>query len=229
MSDAPLIECRELGKVYEDTVVPVEVFRGLDLSVSEGEMLGVVGVSGVGKTTLLYILGLLERPTDGLVLFRGRDVFEDHSDENLSRFRNTEIGFVFQFHHLILDFTVVENVMMPAVIAGWTREKAREAAMSALSDLGIAHRADHKPGEISGGEQQRAAVARALVMRPKVVLADEPTGNLDAHTASQMHDEFVALNERLGTTFIVVTHNMALAERMRTVVRLSDGRLVRER
>lgn len=227
MNDSPLIVCEDLCKAYLDTATPVEVLRGVDLAVRERDMVAVVGVSGVGKTTLLYILGLLERPTGGTVLFEGRNVFDMKTDGQLSEFRNRKIGFVFQFHHLITEFSVVENVMMPCLIAGIPDRESRERAMDSLRQLGIDDRAEHKPGEISGGEQQRAAVARALVMRPKVVLADEPTGNLDEKTAMVMHDEFVRLNEELGTTFIVVTHNTELARRMHYVVRLHDGRLER--
>ncbi|MCZ7586983.1 MAG: ABC transporter ATP-binding protein [Deltaproteobacteria bacterium] len=223
MSDTPLIECRALCKSYEDVAVRVDVLKGLDLRIEAGDMTAVVGVSGVGKTTLLYILGLLERPTGGDVLYEGQNVFDGKTDWELSRFRNEVIGFVFQFHNLIPEFTAVENAMMPAIIAGLGKREAREKAMEALSILGVADRAEHKPGEISGGEQQRVAVARALVMRPRVVLADEPTGNLDVDTAARMHDEFIRLNEELGLTFIVVTHNEALARRMRQVVRLHGG------
>jgi len=220
----PFIECRGLFKSFTDAVLPVEVLNGVDLVIHAGDMLAVVGVSGVGKTTLLYVLGLLERPTAGQVLFEGKDIFANQTAGELSHFRNREIGFVFQFHHLIPEFSVLENVMMPSIIAGDPRGVSKEKAMEALTKLGVHHRADHKPGAISGGEQQRVAVARALVMRPKVVLADEPTGNLDKETALHMHEELLRLNEDLGTTFIVVTHNEALAGRMKRVVRLSDGK-----
>jgi lipoprotein-releasing system ATP-binding protein len=224
MSETPLIECRGLEKTYCDTALPVEVLKDLDLTVMRGDMMAIVGVSGVGKTTILYTLGLLEKPTAGAVLYEGKDIFENKTDAQLSHFRNREIGFVFQSHHLIPEFSVVENVMMPSVICGESKTVAREKAIKALGILGIEGRADHQAGEISGGEQQRAAVARALVMRPKVVLADEPTGNLDKHTAMEMHDEFIRLNAQLNTTFIVVTHNESLAEKMKKIVRLSDGK-----
>lgn len=220
----PLIECRGLVKTYTDTAEPVKVLRGLDLIVHRGDMIAILGVSGVGKTTLLYILGLMERPTKGRVLFEGKDIFNDKSDAELSHFRNREIGFVFQFHHLIPEFSIVENVMMPAIIAGKPRAQAQAMATEALAHLGVEHRAEHKAGEISGGEQQRVAVARALVMRPKVVLADEPTGNLDKETAMRMHGEFQSLNQKLGITFLVVTHNADLAARMASAVRLVDGK-----
>jgi len=219
-----LIECRGLGKTYFDAALPVEVLKGLDLTVMRGDMMAIVGVSGVGKTTILYTLGLLEKPTAGAVLYEGKDIFENKTDAQLSHFRNREIGFVFQSHHLIPEFSVVENVMMPSVICGESKTVARGKAIEALGIMGIESRADHQAGEISGGEQQRAAVARALVMRPKVVLADEPTGNLDKRTALEMHDEFIRLNAQLNTTFIVVTHNESLAEKMKRVVRLSDGK-----
>jgi lipoprotein-releasing system ATP-binding protein len=227
MSDAgqtPLIECRDLRKSYLETAAPVDVLKGVDLAVYQGDMLAIVGISGVGKTTLLYVLGLLERPSGGQILFEGRDIFTDYSEKTVSDYRNRKIGFVFQFHHLIPEFDVLENVMMPAIIAGEPRKAAMDKAKESLSLLGVAHRASHKPGEISGGEQQRVAVARALVMQPKMVLADEPTGNLDVETAERIHDEFQRLNGKIGTTFIVVTHNEHLAGNMKRVVRLSGGK-----
>jgi lipoprotein-releasing system ATP-binding protein len=222
-----VIECRGLLKAYTNTAVPVEVLKGVDVAIHKGDMTAIVGVSGAGKTTLLYILGLLERPTGGEVLFDGEDVFKGRSDPELSRIRNETIGFVFQFHHLVPEFNVIENVMMPSLIAGEGKRVARDKALESLAHLGIDHRATHKPGEISGGEQQRAAIARALVMRPKVVLADEPTGNLDNDTANRMHEEFLRLNGELGITFVVVTHNENLAGSMAKVVRLTGGKAIR--
>ncbi len=224
MNDTPLIECRGLEKTYYETAQPVEVLKGLDLTIMAGDMLAIVGVSGVGKTTLLYTLGLMEKPTAGSVFYEGEDIFINKTEAQLSDFRNKQIGFVFQSHHLIPEFSVAENVMMPSIIAGDSRTAARERALESLAILGLEKRADHRAGEISGGEQQRAAVARALVMRPKVVLADEPTGNLDKQTALEMHDEFIRLNEQLHTTFVVVTHNEGLADKMNKIVRLSEGK-----
>ncbi|MCB9476742.1 MAG: ABC transporter ATP-binding protein [Deltaproteobacteria bacterium] len=228
MTKAPaLVECIDLYKSYEGTFESadetVEVLRGVSLSVAAGEMVAIVGVSGVGKTTLLYVLGLLEQPTSGQVLYGGQDIFAHRREAQLAEFRNREIGFVFQFHHLIPEFSVLENVMMPTIIAGWPRSKGREAALKIMTHLGIEHRASHKPGEVSGGEQQRAAVARSMVMNPKLVLADEPTGNLDKVHAEMMYQEFVRLNEIYGTTFVIVTHNEELAAKMHRVVHLSEG------
>lgn len=222
-----LIEAKNLVKTYYDTVSEVNVLRGVDLTIQPGEILGVVGASGVGKTTLLYILGTLERPSEGSVLYDGNDIFAMKSDRELALFRNEKVGFVFQFHHLIPEFTACENVMLPCMIAKIPKEKARERAMQALSMLGVDHRSTHKPGELSGGEQQRVAVARALVMRPEVVLADEPTGNLDTDTSEKLHEEFLRLNQEHKITFIIVTHNERLAEELPRIVRLERGHFKR--
>ncbi len=219
----PLIETRELKKSYFETDEPVEVLRGINLSVNAGEMIGIVGQSGVGKTTLLYLLGALERPTDGKVLFEGREIFAKANDRELARFRNHKLGFIFQFHHLIPEFSAVENVMMPGLLGNIPRKQAREMALWAMSTLGVDHRASHRPGELSGGEQQRVAVARALVMNPKVVLADEPTGNLDVDTAERLQEEFLRLNLEKGITFIIVTHNENLAVKLPRVYKLEKG------
>ena len=219
-----LIETKELTKSYYETGETVEVLQGINLTVNSGDVLGIVGQSGVGKTTLLYLLGALERPTSGLVLFEGREIFSAANDAELARFRNKKLGFIFQFHHLIPEFSAVENVMMPALLANLPKAKAKAMALDAMASLEVDHRRSHRPGELSGGEQQRVAVARALVMDPKVVLADEPTGNLDVDTAEVLHEEFIRLNKEKGTTFVIVTHNEKLAKRLPHVIRLERGR-----
>jgi lipoprotein-releasing system ATP-binding protein len=200
----------------------VQVLRGIDLEIQRGESISVVGESGAGKSTLLHVMGALELPTRGRVWINGIDL---HSLEpkHLAAFRNREIGFVFQFHHLLPEFTAEENAMMPALIARQKEGKAREAAREALSDLGLSHRLDHKVGELSGGEQQRVAIARAVIMSPALLLADEPTGNLDARTGGAVEDLLLGLSRERGMTLLVVTHSERLARRMDRVVRLSDG------
>ena len=220
-----LLHASELEKTYDETGNLVRVLRGVDLTVQQGDMLGIVGQSGVGKTTLLYLLGSLETPTGGKVLYKGRDLFAMKNEQELANFRNRNIGFVFQFHHLIPEFTALENTMMPALLARHSKQKARQMALDAMKTLGVDHRTGHKPGELSGGEQQRVAVARAVVMRPDVVLADEPTGNLDIDTSERLHAELVRLNEEYGLTFIIVTHNEKFAQTLPRVVRLERGKL----
>ena len=202
----------------------MDVLADLDLSVSPGERLAIVGESGVGKSTLLYIIGTLERPDRGVLCYEERDVTA-WSDEEISRFRNRTIGFVFQFHHLLPDFNALENVMMPALIARWDRVRARQSAHDLLDTVGLADRVDHRPGELSGGEQQRVAIARSLILGPKLMLADEPTGNLDRATATGIEDLLCDLNEERGLSLIVTTHNRQLAQRMNRRLELRDGRL----
>lgn len=208
---------------------PVElpVLDGIDLDIQAGEMLAVVGASGVGKSTLLHILGALDKPTSGKLYYGDIDVF-GLDNGRLSRFRNERVGFVFQFHHLLPEFTALENVMMPALIRRMDREKAAAAAESILTDVGLGSRLLHRPGELSGGEQQRVAVARALMLKPDVVLADEPTGNLDMHTGEAIHDLLLGINKEQGITFVIVTHNDKLAVRADRVLRMADGRLTPE-
>ena len=202
----------------------IEVLKGIDLIISSGEMLAVEGASGAGKSTLLHILGALERATEGKVLFQGIDLLA-RSESELAEIRNRHIGFVFQFHHLLPEFSAAENTMMPALIQGMRPAEARKKAEKILEQLGLADRLPHKPGELSGGEQQRVAVARALMLDPRIILADEPTGNLDTKTGEEVHNRLVQINRELGITIVVVTHNPALASRMTRRVLLVDGKL----
>ena len=229
---SPLLECRGVTKAYQVPATRVSparelhVLRGVNLVIRRGEMVSVVGPSGVGKSTLLHILGTLDRPTSGQVCFDGEDVFA-FPEARLAAFRNRRIGFIFQFHHLLAEFTALENVMLPALIAGLSRAEATRRARPLLEDVGLDERLAHRPGELSGGEQQRVAVARALVMGPDIVFADEPTGNLDSQTSDEIHHLLVRLNKRTETAFVVVTHNVRLAWLMGRHLLLGDG-LARE-
>lgn len=202
----------------------LEVLKGIDLTIDRGEVVSIVGPSGAGKTTLLQILGTLDRPDSGRVLFDGIDVSQ-YKEKQLSAFRNQHIGFVFQFHQLLPEFTAVENVMMPALIAGDSMNDARSRAMEMLDYLRLTDRATHKPAELSGGEKQRVAVARALVNRPQVILADEPSGSLDTHNKEELHQLFFDLRRELGQTFIIVTHDEQLASTTDRTIRLRDGQV----
>jgi len=219
-----LLEIRGLCKTYEIGRNRVEVLSGIDLDLEAATTTALVGASGAGKSTLLHLLGALDRPTSGTIRFRGDDIFLKHDGE-LASFRNRSIGFVFQFHHLLSEFTALENVMMPALIARVAREEARSMAEELLSDVGLANRVTHRPGELSGGEQQRVAIARSLVMSPSLLLADEPTGNLDMKTSEGVHAVLADMQLKKGLTLVVVTHNERLAAAMGRTVRLVDGRL----
>jgi lipoprotein-releasing system ATP-binding protein len=219
-----LIQVRNLFKSYGNGTKHVEVLKGIDLTFSRGEKAAIVGASGVGKTTLLHILGTLDRPTAGKVLFEGKDVYT-LNEKDLALFRNREIGFVFQFHHLLPEFSALENTMMPCLIQGIPKRESVSRAEAILTLVGLKHRFSHKPGELSGGEQQRVAVARALVLEPKVLLADEPTGNLDTRTGEEVHNLLVKINLEHGITIVIVTHNPLLAARMMRRIRLLDGKL----
>lgn len=208
--------------------VTLTVLDGIDLEINRGEMVAIVGASGVGKSTFLHILGGLDHPTSGAVLYNGTDIFGLEPD-HIARFRNEHVGFVFQFHHLLPEFSALENVMMPALIRGTDRTEAQEAASRILDDVGLAGRIHHRPGELSGGEQQRVAVARALVLNPYAVLADEPTGNLDIHTGEAVHELLQNVNRERGVTFVIVTHNDKLAVRADRVLRMAEGRIRQER
>ena len=202
----------------------LHVLKGLDFKVNEGEIVAILGPSGVGKSTLLHILGALDRPTEGTVKIDDIDIFS-MSDTSLTGFRNKTTGFVFQFHHLLPEFTAQENVMMPNLIAGEPRETAKQRALTLLSEVGLDHRASHRPTELSGGEQQRVAVARALTNNPRIILADEPSGNLDLRSSEELHDLLWQLSRQHNRTFIIVTHNQELATRSDRIIELYDGRI----
>ena len=222
-SPAVKIAVQGLVKTFTTNGNVVEVIKGLDLNVYAGETLAVVGASGVGKSTLLHILGTLERPTRGTVIWEGEEVFA-LDDRRLAAFRNRKVGFVFQFHYLLPEFDALENVMMPALIARVPKSKAREDAEAILVRVGLQHRLRHRVSTLSGGEQQRVAVARALVLKPEVLLADEPTGNLDPHSGSQVQELLLDLNREQGLTSVIVTHNLNLAQALTRQITLVDGK-----
>ncbi len=221
------IVANQVERTFEGaTGDPIRVLRGVDLVVEQGETVAIVGPSGAGKSTLLHVLGGLDLPTSGRILLGGRDLSK-MSDQELARVRNEYVGFVFQFHHLLRDFTALENVMMPQLIAGVGRSRARTRALDLLSQVGLSDRIEHRPAKMSGGEQQRVAVARALANEPPALLADEPSGNLDRETSERLHHVLFDLVEYHDTALVVVTHNAALAERTDRVLELRDGRLRR--
>ncbi|HTO70635.1 MAG TPA: ABC transporter ATP-binding protein [Myxococcota bacterium] len=221
MSELEAVGVVKRFRLGEETI---EVLSGVNLLLRPGESLAVLGVSGAGKSTLLHILGGLERPTAGEVRFGGRDLYT-LSSEDVAAFRNRSLGFVFQSHHLLPEFDAEENVMMPCLLAGASRRQARDKARALLDAVGLSHRLHHGPGKLSGGERQRVAIARALVMDPAVVLADEPTGNLDPHTADEVVDLFLRLNAQAQTALVLVTHNEKLANRLAKKCYLVEGRL----
>ena len=224
VAGASLVYVDGLVKHYSDAGRTVRVLEGVHLEVQPAEKIAIVGESGVGKSTLLHILGTLDRPTAGVVRYGSADL-QTLSPRAVAAFRNREIGFIFQFHHLMADLTAEENVMMPGLIAGLGWDRAREEARRVLVRVGLAERLDHKPGELSGGEQQRVSVARAIVLSPRALLADEPTGNLDPATGEGVQKLLIELNRERGVALIVVTHNPRLAAAMDRVLRLEGGRL----
>jgi lipoprotein-releasing system ATP-binding protein len=217
-----MIQLNNLSKTFIKDGNRIEVLKSLDFTITRGESLAILGVSGAGKSTLIHILGTLDHPTSGTVLFDDIDVFQ-WDKKKLAEFRNKTIGFVFQFHNLLPEFNSLENTMMPALIHGLPYRKARERAAAILREVGLGDRLTHKPGELSGGEQQRVAVARALVMEPEIILADEPTGNLDSETGKKIEDILLDLNRTKRITLVVVTHNRTLADKMSKNIGLRDG------
>ncbi len=219
-----LLRVEGLDKSFSEGGKEIRVLRGLDIELEEGERLAIVGESGVGKSTLLHILGTLDRPTAGQILYRGKDL-SGLDEESLAVFRNREIGFVFQFHYLLPDFDALENVMLPALIQGWEWEKARDVALTLLELVRLQDRVTHRPGKLSGGEQQRVAVARSVILEPRLVLADEPTGDLDPQTGEEVQDLLLRLNQEKGLALVVATHNRQFASRIGRVRELREGRL----
>lgn len=221
----PILEARQITKTFQQKDRKLEVLKGVDFKVERGEAVCIMGSSGAGKSTLLQILGTLDRPTSGSLFFDGKSLL-DKSDDELSSFRNKSMGFVFQFHHLMNEFTALENIMMPCQIAGFTQKDSENLAKKLLTFLGLSARMNHYPHEMSGGEQQRVATARALVMSPALLLADEPTGNLDSVNGLKIQELFFELKEKLGLTLIVVSHDRDFARRFPKILQLKDGQWV---
>ncbi|WP_028862930.1 lipoprotein-releasing ABC transporter ATP-binding protein LolD [Psychromonas aquimarina] len=217
-----MLVCSNLGKTYQEGKLSTTVLHGVDLTVQEGELLAIVGSSGSGKSTLLHLLGALDVPSEGEVYYQGKDIHKLSADKQ-AKWRNQCLGFVYQFHHLLSEFNALENVAMPLLIAGVNIKKATEKAQQMLKRVGLQERMEHRPSELSGGERQRVAIARALINEPKLVLADEPTGNLDAKSAESVYQLIKTLNEELGTAFVVVTHDQALANKLNRQEHMISG------
>ena len=217
-----LLRCQDLVKIYQEGAVETPVLKGISLTVYQKEMLAIVGSSGSGKSTMLHLLGALDSPTSGSVLFEQQDIYKWTSQQQ-AQFRNKQLGFVYQFHHLLGEFTALENAAMPLLIGGMAVKTATRVATEILARVGLAHRVDHRPAELSGGERQRVAIARALVNQPRLVLADEPTGNLDHKSATAIYELMCQLNQELGTASVVVTHDRELAGKLHRQVHMVDG------
>ena len=225
MNKKPIIlQCKKLTKRYQGEL-DVEVLKGVDLTIAAGERVAIMGVSGSGKSTLMHLLGGLDKPTSGEVILDGVNINQINTTK-LAKLRNKSLGFIYQSHHLLGEFTVLENAAMPLLIAGLTVKEAKARAIALLERVGLGHRIEHKPGELSGGERQRAAIARALINKPSVILADEPTGNLDTKTADSVYQLMLELNQELNISILVVTHDHSLAARMGKVLHMEDGLIV---
>jgi lipoprotein-releasing system ATP-binding protein len=220
-----LLRTEDLHKYYFSGLKELKVLKGVDIQVDKGKIVSLIGASGSGKSTLLNLLGGLDRPTSGKVIYEGHDISQ-LSDLELAKFRNSEVGFVFQFHHLLSEFTALENVMLPLWISRKNRAELEARATEILKQVGLEERFEHRPTQLSGGEQQRVAIARAIINRPKVVLADEPTGNLDRKTADAVIDLIWQLNSELNQTFVIATHNFEIAQRADKVIELLDGKAI---
>jgi lipoprotein-releasing system ATP-binding protein len=223
----PLLVCQGVRKTYTEAALDTEVLKGVDLSINAGELVAIIGSSGSGKSTLLHILGALDEPSAGEVIFNTTNLTSLSANKQ-AKLRNKHIGFVYQFHHLLADFSAVENVAMPLLIGGVSKSQSRENAVELLTKVGLSHRLEHRPSELSGGERQRVAIARALVNKPDLVLADEPTGNLDHQTALDIYELMRELNRESGTAFLVVTHDTELAEKLDKQLQMKDGELMTE-
>lgn len=228
MNKEKMIEIKNVYKTYTSGPQAVEVLKGIDLVIRKAEVVTIVGPSGVGKSTLLHIMGALDVPTEGQVVIGGKEV-QNLQNDSLAKFRNKAVGFVFQFHHLLPEFTAFENVIIPSMMHEPLNREKEEYARFLLNEVGLSHRLEHKPSELSGGEQQRVAVARALMNKPMVLLADEPTGNLDNHNSEMLYNLLLELNQKLSQTLVIVTHDQHMTDRAHRIIRLDDGRVAGEK